>query len=368
MQPAPNTHTTRRRAALLLALALAALTAAAAPPKSQRDWKTDPAIAVLPAPTTLYAIGDIHGDVDKAAHLFIAAKLLKEIPPTWYAARWIGGTSVLVCTGDMIDKGPDSLAVLRLMRALQSSAAKSGGAVVVTLGNHEAEFLAAGGANKKAAEFASELQKRNINPQAFAQGRDPEGLGAWLAGRPVGAKVGDWFFSHAGNTRCMTIAQLESAVESGVDKQGFGAPILSDPNSLLEARMYPVPWWSDEFALNSEVKENRRTLGSAATGEGLWLDRLRDYAAALGCRHLVAGHQPKKVSFGNGNTRPSEQIYAFAGTFFLIDIGLSRGVSNTPAALLKITTGTSNGEPNAHHESASILNDAGQETPLWKDP
>lgn len=43
--------------------------------------------------------------------------------------------------GDLIDKGPSSVEVIKLLMALQIAATKTGGRVVVTLGNHEAEFL-----------------------------------------------------------------------------------------------------------------------------------------------------------------------------------------------------------------------------------
>jgi hypothetical protein len=52
----------------------------------------------------------------------------------------------------MIDKYTDSLDVIALFRALQQSATAAGGRVIVTLGNHEAEFLAGSRKNKKRKE------------------------------------------------------------------------------------------------------------------------------------------------------------------------------------------------------------------------
>jgi hypothetical protein len=45
-------------------------------------------------------------------------------PPT---VTWKGGRKVLVITGDLIDKGCDSVGVIMLVRALQSDAATKGG-------------------------------------------------------------------------------------------------------------------------------------------------------------------------------------------------------------------------------------------------
>jgi hypothetical protein len=63
---------------------------------------------------------------------------------------------VLVVTGDLIDKWSGSLEVIALLRRLQSDAADQGGRVIITMGNHEAEFLA-NPLGKKTKEFRSEL-------------------------------------------------------------------------------------------------------------------------------------------------------------------------------------------------------------------
>jgi hypothetical protein len=48
--------------------------------------------------------------------------------------------------------------MIALVRALQASAAAKGGLVIVTMGNHEAEFLA-DPHGKSTAEFGAELVK-----------------------------------------------------------------------------------------------------------------------------------------------------------------------------------------------------------------
>ncbi len=213
---------------------------AAAPP---RDWAAFPAVVTVDHVSSIDALGDIHGDYEKATHLLAGTHLIRQVPTTPAAVEWTGGNTTLVCTGDMIDKGPQSLEVLQLLRALQASAAAHGGKVIVTLGNHEAEFLAAHGDNKKSTEFQEELTAHHLSPTAVADGQDPDGLGSWLRNLPVAAKVDDWFFCHAGNTFGSTLPALESALENGINTDGFGTFILAQPNSLLEARMHPVPWW-----------------------------------------------------------------------------------------------------------------------------
>ena len=51
--------------------------------------------------------------------------------------RWLGGTTTLVQTGDFLDRGAGGREVMDLLMKLEKSAPKSGGRVVVLLGNHE---------------------------------------------------------------------------------------------------------------------------------------------------------------------------------------------------------------------------------------
>jgi 3',5'-cyclic AMP phosphodiesterase CpdA len=50
---------------------------------------------------------------------------------------WVGGTDILVQTGDIVDRGTYALDIYRLMRKLRSQAEGLGGRVVSILGNHE---------------------------------------------------------------------------------------------------------------------------------------------------------------------------------------------------------------------------------------
>lgn len=86
--------------------------------------------AAVAAPA-LYAVGDIHGDYPKLTQILTSAGLIDK------NGKWTGGDATLVQTGDFLDRGPDIIPVMDLLMNLQREAPKSGGNVIVLLGNHE---------------------------------------------------------------------------------------------------------------------------------------------------------------------------------------------------------------------------------------
>jgi hypothetical protein len=297
--------------------------------RAARDWQKDPAIVELNTSEDVYALGDVHGDYDRLVALLAAARVIPAAPDHPRQVQWGVGRAVLVCTGDLIDKGDHSVKVISLMRALQAAAQKAGGRVIVTMGNHEAEFLG-GPRNHKAKEFRRELDRRKVGPEDVAAGRDAEGIGAFLRALPLAARVNDWFFTHAGDTRGRNLKQLRAELQEGVDAHGFdvSVPALA---SLLEARLHDRPWWEME---RDPAKEREPAAASTA--------RLAGYVRALGVRHLVIGHQPGHVIFADGSRRKKGQMcQEFDGLLFLIDVGMSRGIDDggrgySEGALLRI--------------------------------
>src|ERR1041385_6751011 len=90
-------------------------------PLIARDWQQCPALATLTTTETIYALGDTHSDYKRAAELLVAAKLMPGMPASPAQATWSGGNSVLIVTGDMIDKWKHSLDVIALMRGVPAS-------------------------------------------------------------------------------------------------------------------------------------------------------------------------------------------------------------------------------------------------------
>lgn len=81
------------------------------------------------------AIGDVHGDYERFIAVLTSAGLIDA------DANWAGGKTLLVQTGDIIDRGPDSRKCLELMMKLEQQAPKAGGDVHALIGNHEAMSL-----------------------------------------------------------------------------------------------------------------------------------------------------------------------------------------------------------------------------------
>jgi hypothetical protein len=266
----------------------------------------------------VHALGDTHGDYDRLVALLLAGKLIADAPDSPQQVTWTGGKSILVVTGDMIDKWSQSLEVIALMRALVSSAASQGGRVVISAGNHEAEFLDAP-AGDRTKEFQKELKVAGIDPKEVAEGTDSEGIGKFLLCLPFASRVNGWFFAHAGSTKGRTLEQLARDLQKGVDEEGYGAKVLLGNKGLLEAHMNP-PWW--EQAGDKPLES---------------ISRLLAYADALGAKHIVFGHQPGTYTFNDGSKRRKGTIFDnFNGLVFLMDMGMSRGVNDSKGALLSI--------------------------------
>ncbi len=307
----------RRSAALLFVLALPVAFPlwAETPP---RHWGRCPAVVTLETNERVYVLGDTHGDYDRLVTLLAAGKLIDANPSAPDAVRWSGGKSILVVTGDMIDKGTQSLNVIAFMRALTTSASSQGGRVIISAGNHEAEFLAHPGGSKTK-EFQNELQAAGIEPRDVADGTDSQGIGRFLLCLPFASRVNQWFFSHAGSSNGRTFRKLAEDLQKGIDEEGYDAKVILGEKGLLEARMKP-PWWE---------RKGDQPIDS--------IFRLQSYADALGAQHIVFGHQPGTYTFNDGSKREKGTLFQnFGGLVFLIDMGMSSGVDYSHGALLRI--------------------------------
>jgi hypothetical protein len=271
-----------------------------------RDWSKYPAIIELETENDIFVIGDIHGDYEGLIELLLASEIISKKPANPENVKWTAGNSLLVIPGDFISKGPKSVDVILLLRALQKSAAKQGGRIILTFGNHEAEFFA-DTKNVKVKRFRKELKALSISNKAVANGKDEMGIGQFLRNLPFAARVNDWYFVHAGHPKKYSIKELESLIIKGVENEGFDTPILlSEEEGILEVRMNPRPWWEKR-------KDDKKDSKS----------RLRNLLDELGVNHIVVGHQPGTYSFSDGESRKKGKMFQkFNGMIFFVDTGM----------------------------------------------
>jgi hypothetical protein len=311
----------------------------AASPRIARDWAQFPAIVQIDHADEIFAIGDAHSDFKRLARAMAAAGLIEKATEHPEDAKWRAGKAVLVTTGDMIDKGPRALDVLRLLRSMRTQAQQAGGNVVILAGNHEAEFLSNPGA-PKGREFAGQLTREHINPADVGACKGE--FGEFLCSLSFAARVGDWFFSHGGNSNGRTIAELAADLEGGVEHDGFGSQQLIGDESILESR------------LNGEGRKIWIDAGLPSRGEK---ELVAEYAQALGVAHFVEGHVPSPVAFTDGTHRERGEMFQRFGLLFLIDTGMSEGVDDSGGAVLHITT--------KGGEKATAICPDGTKTILW---
>jgi len=80
---------------------------------------------------SVVAVGDVHGDYEALVAILQATEILDD------QLAWSGGESILVQTGDLLDRGARVREVMDLIIRLEDEAPRHGGRVVQLLGNHE---------------------------------------------------------------------------------------------------------------------------------------------------------------------------------------------------------------------------------------
>ncbi len=157
-----------------------------------------------------YAIGDVQGCYSELRELLAQLKFSSDRDQLWFV-------------GDLVNRGPQSLEVLRFVRALRDNA-------VTVLGNHDLHLLAvACGSHRK--------RKADTLDEIFAAPDRDELLG-WLMSRPLAHQERGDLMVHAGLVPQWTVATallLAKEVESALS---------TDPRALFE-NMYgdePTSW------------------------------------------------------------------------------------------------------------------------------
>jgi bis(5'-nucleosyl)-tetraphosphatase (symmetrical) len=145
----------------------------------------------------VYAIGDIQGCYDELARLLDTLKADPAHDEIWFV-------------GDLVNRGPDSVEVLRLVKSL-------GGAAVAVLGNHDLHLLA----------FANGRDGPDEELRAVLEAPDADELLEWLRQRPLAHYRPDLntLMVHAGvppEWDPLQTVKLAREVESVLRGSGYG--------------------------------------------------------------------------------------------------------------------------------------------------
>jgi hypothetical protein len=265
----------------------------------------------------IVAVGDLHGDY--AAWIDIArdARLIDG------HGRWAGGAATLVQLGDVTDRGPDSLKIIRSLQQLGKQAPKAGGQVIVVLGNHEAmnllgdlryttagEFAAFADAESSARReraydrnrLAIEAGYRAQSPAMTATAihnawisRTPLGwvehrtawgpageLGRWASRNPAAVKLGDTLFVHGGLS-----AEYSKVPLDELNRRTREAMTIADdsPKSILNDPLGPL-WYRGLAGPDPDAAKAR------GGGNPTIDQELTTVLAAYGAKRIVIGHTP----------------------------------------------------------------------------
>lgn len=313
----------------------------------------------------IVAVGDLHGDWPAWQAIARAAGVIDA------QDRWSGGRTVLVQMGDVVDRGPDSRKIIEHLQKLQKQAPRTGGQVIVLVGNHEAmmmtndlryvdpgeyaAFVTGGSGRLRSEAFARsrpaiEAAYRSQRPTMPSEAiRDawlattplgmiehqeawsPQGaFGRWTLGNPAIVKVGDTLFVHGGLSAEMAplgIEEINRRVRSALSARD------ERPDAIINHPLGPL-WYRGNIIREAVTGEDAPpaapTVGTPPAApppppRPAIVEELDLVLRLTGARRLVVGHTPSRRGI----------IVDHGGKLVRIDTGNSRAY-NGPLSWLEI--------------------------------
>jgi len=205
----------------------------------------------------LYAIGDIQGCHAEFCELLSLIGFSPANDRLWL-------------TGDLVNRGPDSLAVLRDVKAL-------GDAAITVLGNHDLHLMTVAAGHRNA--------HRDDTLAPLLEAPDRDALLAWLTHRPLAVAEDGMLMVHAGVLPQWTTAQVlslarevETALAGPASEAFLGALYGDEPHA-----------WRDELRGDDRLRAivNALTRLRFCTAEGRM-----DFREKRGARHAPPGFAP----------------------------------------------------------------------------
>jgi hypothetical protein len=196
-----------------------------------------------------YAIGDLHADLGRGME---ALQLVGLVGPE---GHWSGGSSILVQTGDITDRGPDGLQTLEFMERIQKEATAAGGRVIPLMGNHEAMNLMGDWRYVSPADVRS-FGSLEARKEAFSSTGK---WGQWLRQKGVAAQVGDTVFVHGGISAAFAHLPIEELSHQALLAIDGGDRSVLGENGPLWYRGYLL---GEESAACQELGKALELLGA----------------------------------------------------------------------------------------------------------
>ena len=249
--------------------------------------------------SSVYVIGDVHGQLEKLRVLLHGAELIDK------TETWSGGDNTLWFMGDLVDHGPDGIGVVELVMRLQQQAARAGGRVQVLLGNHDVLLLASHRFGTRPipgqGETFRDLWQESGGREADLERITPHHV-RWLSSLPAMAREGDYLLAHADALFYTSYGQSTAQVNQAI-------------NALLQ---------SDDAAgwlrLLEEFGEHRAFVDTT-TGA----DRASAFLDYFGGRQLVHGHTPVTKLTGQPAEAVREPLLYAGGLCLDVDPGMYLG-------------------------------------------
>ena len=275
----------------------------------------------------IVAVGDVHGAYDQLL------QILRKADVVGADGKWIGGKTHLVQTGDIFDRGPDSLKALDYLRRLTREAERAGGRVHALLGNHEVMRLLAQYQDVHPAEYeafktanSADLRKQVADQrpsnerqqvletplgmiemiQAF---KPDQNYGSYLRTLNSTVRINGIVFVHGGispDVAKMSCAQINDGVRREIGRD-YDKTMRSFEKTLSAGEFGPL--WYRGLALEPEE----------------FAPQVDAILAAQMARAIVGGHS---IAVGKITSR-------FAGKVYTIDSGMNPGYvrDGKPSAL-----------------------------------
>ncbi|XP_062090108.1 shewanella-like protein phosphatase 2 [Humulus lupulus] len=303
-----------------------------------------------PAADRLIAVGDVHGDFEKTRQSLRLAGLVDE------SDKWIGGSTMVVQIGDVLDRGDNEIKILYYIEKLKREAARSGGTIISMNGNHEimnvegdfrfvtkkgvkefenwAEWYRVGNQMKTLCENLENPEDPFEGiPMGFRKVRKEycDGFRARIAALRPSGPISARFLSQ--NVTVVVVGE-SVFVHGGLLPEHVAKPGLEEMNE--EVRNW-INGWKGKEAPSPSYCRSRDAV--------VWLRRFSHEAAEMcdcstlehvlatipGAKRMIMGHTIQQTGI-NG---------ACEGRAIRIDVGMSKGCINGQPEVLEIIHGNS---------------------------